>query len=319
MNILVTGSAGFIGSHLCEKLLTLSHTVIGIDNFDPFYSQEIKENNLALARQHPNFRFYKIDITNKAELFAIPEEIHVVIHLAAKAGVLPSIKDPAGYLNTNVVGTQNLLDLMKERGVKKYIFASSSSVYGNNPHIPFSEADAVDNPISPYASTKKASELINYTYHYLYNIDCLNLRFFTVYGPRQRPDLAIHKFFKLISAGQPIPIYGDGSSARDYTFVYDTVDGIVRALDYIRQRDKIYDIINLGNNKPVKLQDLVNTIFEVLDKEPNVNYLPMQPGDVDITYADISKANKLLGYNPQTTLKEGLLHFKHWLLAEALI
>jgi len=163
MNILVTGSAGFIGSHLCEKLLALSHTVIGIDNFDPFYSREIKENNLVQARQHANFRFYKIDITNKAELFAIPEEIHVVIHLAAKAGVLPSIKDPAGYLNTNVVGTQNLLDLMKERGVKKYIFASSSSVYGNNPRIPFSEADAVDNPISPYASTKKASELINYT------------------------------------------------------------------------------------------------------------------------------------------------------------
>jgi nucleoside-diphosphate-sugar epimerase len=317
MNILVTGSAGFIGSHLCEKLLSLSHKVIGIDNFDPFYSQQIKEKNLMLARQLANFKFYKIDITEKEQLFSLPEPVEAIIHLAAKAGVLPSIQDPGGYLTANIVGTQNLLDFMKERGVKKYIFASSSSVYGNNLRTPFSEADAVDYPISPYASTKKAGELINHTYHYLYNIDILNLRFFTVYGPRQRPDLAIHKFFKLISAGQPVPVYGDGSTARDYTFVHDTVDGIIRALDYLQQREKVYDTINLGNNKPVKLKELVRTIFEVLEKEPDVKYLPMQPGDVDITYADISKAKRLLGYNPQTTLKEGLLQFRQWLQESA--
>ena len=313
MNILVTGAAGFIGSHLGEKLLKEGYKVIGVDNFDSFYAREIKEKNLEGLRKSPDYTFYQLDLKQKNGFDQIKEQIDAVIHLAAKAGVLPSIKDPQGYLATNVGGTQNLLEFMQQRKINKFLFASSSSVYGNNRKVPFSETDLVDNPISPYAFSKKACELLNYTYHYLYKIDVLNLRFFTVYGPRQRPDLAIHKFFNLIKSDTPIPIYGDGSTARDYTFVKDTVQGIMNALHYLESHSNVYETLNLGNSKPVKLLDLVSAIYTVLNKEPNLIFKPMQPGDVDITFADISKAKKLIGYEPQVTLEEGLRKFNEWL------
>lgn len=309
--ILITGCAGFIGSHLAERLLDKGHTVIGIDNFDPFYDRVVKEGNLSHFAEHDNFEFYEIDIANKRSLKALPVP-DVVIHLAAKAGVLPSLKDPAGYINANIVGTNNLLEFMKGNEVGKLVFASSSSVYGNTPEMPFKETGFVDRPISPYAFTKRSCELMNYNYHHLYNFDILNLRLFTVYGPRQRPDLAIHKFINLIRQGKPIDMYGDGSTSRDYTFVFDTVTGLEAALEYVMNNERVYEIVNLGNNHPVKLIDLINTIYELMNEKPNINPMPMQPGDVDITYADISKAQKLLGYNPSTTIKEGLSSFIKW-------
>lgn len=312
--IVVTGAAGFIGSHLCELLLDENHSVIAVDNFDPFYDRAEKERNLAILNKKPGwFRFYSINIESGQELSSIDNgPIDCVIHLAAKAGVQPSLKDPAGYVRTNIAGTQNILDFMKERDIHKYIFASSSSVYGNNKKIPFSETDDVNNPISPYASTKKSGELLAYTYHHLYNLDVVNLRFFTVYGPRQRPDLAIHKFFKLIHDNKPITIYGDGSTARDYTFIADTVSGIFSAFNYVMNNRNVFEIINLGNNKPVQLLHLVESIYQVIGKEPSLQYLPMQPGDVNITYADISKANRLLHYQPRIGLMEGLRLFNDW-------
>lgn len=310
--ILITGVAGFIGSHLSEALLNMGHRVIGVDNFDNFYSQQIKLNNLSYSQTTERFKFYQIDIRYMAQLRTIKEDVDAVVHLAAKAGVLPSLKDPQGYINTNITGTQNVLTFLQERGIKKYVFASSSSIYGNNKKTPFSENDNVDYPISPYAFTKKSNELMNFTFHHLYNIDTLNLRFFTVFGPRQRPDLAIHKFIKMIREDQPVTIYGDGSTARDYTFVADTVKGIVAALAYVAAHTGVYETINIGNSSPVKLIDLVNTLYEVMDKEPQLVYLPMQPGDVNITYADISKARKLLGYEPDISLVTGLRSFAEW-------
>jgi UDP-glucuronate 4-epimerase len=310
--ILLTGAAGFIGSHLSEALINMGHQVIGVDNFDSFYPQRVKLNNLAYSQTTSKFKFYQVDLRYMDQLRTITEPVDAVIHLAAKAGVLPSLKDPQEYINSNIIGTQHVLLFMQERGIKKYVFASSSSVYGNNKKIPFSETDNVDRPISPYAFTKKSNELMNFTFHKLYNIDTINLRFFTVYGPRQRPDLAIHKFIKMIKEDKPVTIYGDGSTARDYTFVADTVKGVVAALEYVFANTGVYEIVNLGNNSPVKLIDLVNTIYKVLDKEPNLVYLPMQPGDVDITYADISKAQKLLGYFPDTSLEIGIRSFTEW-------
>lgn len=312
MNILVSGAAGFIGSHLCEKLLDKGNRVTGIDNFDNLYSRDIKEENLQNLLLHPNFIFNEINLENFNDLITLESSFDCVLHLAAKAGVLPSIKDPSGYLTTNVMGTQNLLDFMKMRGISKLVFASSSSVYGNNKTIPFKESDPVDQPISPYAFSKKSCELLNHTYHHLFNIDVINLRFFTVYGPRQRPDLAIHKFFKLIYSGQAITIYGDGSTARDYTYVSDTVQGIVNAVDYITNSTNVFEVINLGNHSPVKLTDLVSSIYSVTERQPNLIYIPMQPGDVDYTYADITKAENLLNYFPKTSLRQGLQKFDDW-------
>lgn len=312
MNILVTGAAGFIGSHLCETLLQSGFTVTGIDNFDPFYARAVKEANLMQLKQQAGFEFLEMDIESREGLKGLTASFDCVIHLAAKAGVLPSISKPQAYLNTNVQGTQNLLEFMKTANIRKYVFASSSSVYGNNKKIPFSEADSVDFPISPYAFTKKSAELLNHTYHHLYGLDIVNLRFFTVYGPRQRPDLAIHKFFKLIKEGRPVTMYGDGSTARDYTFVADTVQGIFQALQFVLHNTSIYEIFNLGNNHPVKLIDLVKHIYRVAGVEPAIEYLPAQPGDVDVTYADISKAKERLGYQPQTDLPDGLQAFYEW-------
>lgn len=311
VTILVTGCAGFIGSHVCTLLLNKGFKVIGVDNFDPFYSPSIKESNLAAFKQHPSFCFYKMDIAKGLD--AITEkDIKAVIHLAAKAGVRPSIEDPAGYIKVNIVGTQKVHDFMQARLINKLVFASSSSVYGNNKKMPFSEDDNVDNPISPYAYTKKTGELMNYTLHHLYKVDVINLRFFTVYGPGQRPDLAIHKFVERISKGEPLVLFGNGETARDYTYVDDTVAGIYSALQYCLQNSRIYTTINLGNNKPVKLNELVDIIYDAMGKEKNIIHEAMQPGDVDITFADISKAGQLLNYKPATDMKTGIKNFIAW-------
>ena len=311
--ILITGCAGFIGSHLSEKLLDLNYQVVGIDNFDPFYDVNIKKSNLQHFINHPNFNFIEVDIANKEQFEKLfPENIDLVVHLAAKAGVRPSIEDPSGYIRANITATQNVLDAMKDKDIRKLAFASSSSVYGNTKATPFTEDMDVSKPISPYAATKKAGELINYTHHHLYQTDIINMRFFTVFGPRQRPDLAIHKFTKLIRLGQAITLFGDGSTARDYTYISDTINGIVGAIDYLFTHNSVYEIVNLGNNQPVKLSKMVETIYEVCGVKPDINYQTMQPGDVDITYADISKATQLFGYQPEYNFKEGVKKFVEW-------
>lgn len=311
--ILITGCAGFIGSHLSEKLLDLNYQVVGIDNFDPFYDVNIKKSNLQHFINHPNFNFIEVDIANKEQFEKLfPENIDLVVHLAAKAGVRPSIEDPSGYIRANITATQNVLDAMKDKDIRKLAFASSSSVYGNTKATPFTEDMDVSKPISPYAATKKAGELINYTHHHLYQTDIINMRFFTVFGPRQRPDLAIHKFTKLIRLGQAITLFGDGSTARDYTYISDTINGIVGAIDYLFTHNSVYEIVNLGNNQPVKLSKMVETIYEVCGEKPDINYQAMQPGDVDITYADISKATQLFGYQPEYNFKEGVKKFVEW-------
>jgi UDP-glucuronate 4-epimerase len=311
--ILVTGCAGFIGSHLSEKLLSKGFQVIGIDNFDPFYDIRIKQRNLSGFLNHPDFEFIEVDLADKVALKAVfPSAIDLIVHLAGKAGVRPSIEDPSGYIRANIIATQNILDTMKESGIKKMAFASSSSVYGNSKEIPFSERMDVSNPISPYAATKKACELINYTYHHLFEVDIINMRFFTVFGPRQRPDLAIHKFTKLIRAGEPVPMFGDGTTARDYTYIEDTLQGITGAIDYLFSHKNVYETVNLGNNSPVSLNDMIAAIYEATEEEPNISQLPMQPGDVDITYADITKAQKLFGYQPHYDFKEGIRQFVKW-------
>ena len=313
MKILITGAAGFIGSHLSEKLLSLGHSVTGIDNFDPFYAKSVKQSNLEKSLQSVNYRFFPCDLSEIKNTFTGKEfEFDLVIHLAAKAGVRPSIENPHSYIETNILGTFHVLEWMKNSACRKMIFASSSSVYGNNKKIPFHESDSVDQPISPYAFTKKSCELINYNYFHLYNLSIINLRFFTVYGPRQRPDLAIHKFFDLIYNEKPIQLFGDGKTGRDYTFVNDTVQGICSSVDRITSGQKLFETYNLGNSKPVLLKDLIEDIENVIGKKAIRNYLPMQDGDVDLTFADITQAKQMLGYSPSTPLREGLLKFKEW-------
>jgi nucleoside-diphosphate-sugar epimerase len=309
--ILVTGAAGFIGSHLCESLLEQGHTVYGIDNFDPFYDRKIKERNIESFRNHERFGFFELDLTELDKLQRIPP-FELVVHLAGKAGVRPSIEAPQSYIDANITATLNVLELCRSKGCSKMAFASSSSIYGNSKHIPFVEEGVEYEPISPYAFSKRSCELMNHTYHHLYNIDILNLRFFTVYGPRQRPDLAIHKFTRLMSEGDSIPMFGDGSTSRDYTFVSDTISGINGAISYLRDHDGVFEIVNLGNNQPVKLSDLIQSIGKALDVDPIIDQKPMQPGDVDITYASIEKAKKLFGYSPKTTIEEGLTSFVKW-------
>lgn len=311
-SIVVTGAAGFIGSHLCEALLSAGHTVTGIDNFDLFYDRSVKEQNLSVSLQHPNFSFIEGDAGNKKILESISMMVDTVVHLAAKAGVQPSLNNAAGYIHSNIQVTNVLLEWMKEKGIKKLVFASSSSVYGNNAKVPFEEEDMVAEPISPYAFTKRSCELMNYTYHHLYKLDVINLRFFTVYGERQRPDLAIHKFVKLLQEGRAITLYGDGKSSRDYTYYADTVKGIVSAIQYISGHSGVFETINLGNNKPVYLIDLINTIADVMQIQPTIIYEEMKPGDVNITYANINKANQLLGYAPSTSVRTGIENFIAW-------
>lgn len=315
-SVLVTGAAGFIGSHLCEALLLDGYQVTGIDNFDPFYPRNFKEENLKKARSFPLFHFMDGDAGNQSLLGSIPHPIDMVVHLAAKPGVLPSIKDPAAYIQANVVVTNNILEWMKTKGMKKMVFASSSSVYGNNAKIPFEETDGVNEPISPYAFTKRSCELMNYTYHSLYGFDIINLRFFTVYGERQRPDLAIYKFVKNIYNRQPIPVYGDGSTSRDYTYYADTVQGIISAIEYNMSHSNVWQTFNLGNHQPVNLLTLIQTIGKVSGIEPVLVYEDMKPGDVQITYADITKAQAALNYHPMTNLESGLRQFITWFQSE---
>ena len=310
MKVLVTGTAGFIGSHLCEALLARDCQVVGLDNFDEFYDPAVKHDNIGPCLESKNFKLVKGDIRDAPLLESLLRggDTDVVVHLAAKAGVRPSIADPLGYQDVNVAGTACLLEAARKHKLNKFIFASSSSVYGNNEKIPFAESDNVDFPISPYAATKKAGELLCHTYCHLFGIDLTCLRFFTVYGPRQRPDLAIHKFTRLIEAGQPIPIFGDGSMSRDYTYIDDTISGVLAAIE----RCKGYHIYNLGESQPIVLRDLVAAIEQALGKTATIDRQPLQPGDVNRTFADISLARKELGYNPSTDLANGLESFVSW-------
>ena len=310
-HILITGGAGFIGSSLAEQLLHDGYQVTAIDNFDPFYDENIKKRNLANIINHPSFQLLEVDICNMDEIKNhINDDFDIIVHLAAKAGVHASIKTPVACQQANVMGTQHMLEFAKDRGIKQFVFASSSSVYGVNPNVPWKEADQHMMPISPYASSKLSCELLGHVYTHLYGIRFIALRFFTVYGPRQRPDLAIHKFAKKIKNGEAIPVFGDGSTRRDYTYINDVLSGVRAAMDY---SDSEYEIINLGNHKTVSLNEMVSTIEEVFEKEAIINRLPMQLGDVPQTYADISKAKRLLNYQPSTTFKEGITQFRTWM------
>jgi UDP-glucuronate 4-epimerase len=312
MTILVTGAAGFIGSHVVDALLARGREVIGFDNFDSFYARETKELNLEWARHHDRFRLVEGDIRDEAALATLPR-VDAVIHLAARAGVRPSIEQPALYSDVNLMGTTRLLQFAKDRSIGSFVFASSSSVYGNNRKVPFSEDDRVDHPISPYAATKKAGELLCHTTTHLYGITTVCLRFFTAYGPRQRPDLAIHKFARLIRSGSQIPMFGDGSTSRDYTYVSDIVDGVVKAVEWAGARPGAHEVVNLGESRTIKLSDMIRMIGEEMGVEPEVLTLQTQPGDVNRTFADISKARRLLGYDPQVAFREGLRRFVEWL------
>jgi UDP-glucuronate 4-epimerase len=313
MKILLTGAAGFIGSHFAETLLREGHEVISIDNLNPFYDPAIKERNLREIKKRfgsEQFTDLRGDIRNTDFIHDVFKTYHPeeVVHLAAMAGVRPSIADPVTYQEVNIRGTMNLLEAMKKYEVSRMIFASSSSVYGNNPEVPFAEDDFVDHPISPYAATKKAGELICYTYHHLYQFTVVALRFFTVYGPRQRPEMAIHKFTRLIDEGHPVPMFGDGTSKRDYTYI----DDIIYGMKKVRKIDSGFHLYNLGESHTTALIDLIHLIEKTLGKQANIQRLPLQPGDVNITYADISRARRELGYDPHTTMEEGIRKFVEW-------
>lgn len=315
---LVTGAAGFIGSHLTERLLARGDRVIGVDNFDPFYDPAEKRRNLAAALAQPDFRLVETDCAEINHLEAALGDVNfdAVVHLAAKAGVRPSILDPLGYARANLTGTQAMLELARRRGVRRFIFASSSSVYGNNPKVPFAEADPVEHPISPYAATKRAGELLCHTYHHLHEMSVIALRFFTVYGPRQRPDLAIRKFTTLMLRGEPIPFYGDGSTERDYTWIDDILQGVVAAIDRTDGAQREFQILNLGESQTTTLARLVALIGESLGIEPRLTRLPLQPGDVQRTFADITQAREFLGYAPTTPVEEGIPRFVEWMRQE---
>lgn len=313
--ILITGGAGFVGSNLVDSLIKDPQIKITcLDNFDPFYDPEVKKNNIKLHLKNPNYKLVEADIRNINQLKTkLTDHYDIIIHLAAKVGVKPSISNPVTYTEVNVNGTQNMLELARELKCKKFILASSSSVYGVNPHIPWNEEDHVLLPISPYAATKISGELLGHVYSHLFDFQFIGLRLFTVYGPRQRPDLVIHKFTKLIFEDKPINIYGNGKTKRDYTYVDDIVSGIISALDYSGSQ---YEIINLGNNKPVELAQLIVLLEEVLGKKATINKLPEQRGDVPQTYADIGKAKSLLEYCPKTDLVSGLKKFADWFREE---
>ena len=311
MQILITGGAGFIGSTLADKLLSEGKKIIVIDNFNDYYSPALKEANVKVNENNPNYKLYRGDICDRklvAEIFS-KNQIDCVVHIAARAGVRPSLEDPLEYIRSNIDGTINILENMKKYEIKKMVFASSSSVYGNCKAEKFSEDLKVTEPISPYAATKSACEQFLYTYSKLYGINSVCLRFFTVYGPKQRPDLAIRKFIELIEQDKPIPVYGDGTTMRDYTYIEDIISGICSAIEYNKTP---YEIINLGGGSPVTLNEMISTIEEILGKKAEINRLPMQPGDVNKTVSDITKARKLLNYNPQTSFKEGIRKFVEW-------
>jgi len=311
---LITGGAGFIGSSLSERLIKEGNRVVAIDNFCDFYNPTIKENNVKELIKNSNFKLYRNDIRDRESVKKIFEEnnIDIVMHLAAMAGVRPSIENPVLYQEVNCMGTQNILEEMKAHNVKNLVMASSSSVYGNCKEVPFKENMIVDFAISPYAATKKANEVMTHVYHKLFDMNVIMLRFFTVYGPKQRPDLAINKFTRLMLEDKEIPMFGDGTTSRDYTYIDDIVDGIIRSCNYVENNNDVYEILNLGNSSPVSLKEMINTIGQAIGVEPKIKQLPMQPGDVDRTFADISKAKKLIGYNPKTSFKEGIERFIKW-------
>ena len=310
--LLITGGAGFIGSHLVDRLLAtdIEHVTV-VDDFNDFYEPEIKRNNIRHHLEDPRYQLAEADIRDRAALEQVlaKNQFDCIVHLAARAGVRPSLTQPQLYNETNVNGTLNLLEFARQRDVKQFVFGSSSSVYGINAKVPFSEDDPIRQPISPYAATKGAGELLCHTYSHLYGIRCICLRFFTVYGPRQRPDLAIHKFARLISEGKPIPVFGDGTTRRDYTYVDDIIDGVVAAINYDKSN---YEVINLGESRTVELRGLIALLEKELDAHAVIDRQPPQPGDVPQTFADITRARQLLGYNPQTQIEDGLRRFVDW-------
>ncbi len=310
--ILVTGGAGFIGSHLCERLLSNGVKVICLDNFDSFYDPNIKIKNVeGIGKKFPDlFELVTGDIRNPEHLKGAFQKnrIDFVVHLAARAGVRPSIADPLLYQDVNIRGTIILLETCKENGIKKFIFASSSSVYGENQRVPFTEKDLDIQPISPYGATKRAGELLCYSYHHLYGMNIACLRIFTAYGPRQRPEMAIHKFTRLIEQGEKIPMYGDGFSRRDYTYIDDLIDGILSVIHH----HKGFEIYNLGESQTTSLKELIRLIEESFGKKANIEMLESQPGDVSVTYADITKAERMLKYQPRVKMEEGIRRFVEW-------
>jgi len=311
-NILVTGGAGFIGSHLVDGLLDDGESRITvIDDFNDFYDPAIKSNNVQPQLDNPNYSLFRIDIRDKTALETVFESARFdcIVHLAARAGVRPSLEQPLLYAETNIRGTLNLLELARAHGIKRFVFGSSSSVYGINAKVPFCEDDPIRQPISPYAATKAAGELLCHTYSHLYGIRCVCLRFFTVYGPRQRPDLAIHKFARLITEGKTIPVFGDGTTRRDYTYIDDIIAGVRAAIDY---ESSDYEVINLGESRTVELRELIELLEKTLGIEAKIDRQPLQPGDVPQTFADVTKARRLLAYNPQTQIEDGIKKFVDW-------
>ena len=312
---LVTGGAGFIGSHLVDLLLEEGWRVTVADNFDAFYDPIVKRQNVRRHALWPTYRLLEVDVRDADALESgIQESLDVIVHLAARAGVRPSIADPLLYQDVNVHGTQQMLEFARRRGVRQFVFASSSSVYGVNPNVPWREDDHVLLPISPYASTKVSGELLGHVYSHLFGIRFVALRFFTVYGPRQRPDLAIHSFARRMLAGERLGLFGDGRSSRDYTYVADVVAGVRAAMDYDRSP---YEVINLGNSRTVTLGALVSTLEGILGVRAAIDWLPEQPGDVPCTWANTDKAERLLGYRPSTRIEDGLARFAGWLAGEA--
>jgi UDP-glucuronate 4-epimerase len=311
-NILVTGGAGFIGSHLVDRLLAEGGwQVTVVDDFNDFYDPSIKRANIRAHQQNERYRLVEADIRERRQLEPAFAETNFdcLVHLAARAGVRPSLGHPGLYCETNINGTLNLLELARAQGVRQFIFGSSSSVYGINSQVPFSEDHPIFNPISPYAATKAAGELLCHTYAHLYDMRIVCLRFFTVYGARQRPDLAIHKFSKLISSGKPIPVFGDGTTRRDYTYIDDIIAGVRAAIDYEQSK---YEIINLGESRTVELLELISLLENALHRQAEIDWQSPQPGDVPQTFADVTKAGRLLGYRPQTQIEEGIRRFVEW-------
>ncbi len=315
MKILVTGAAGFIGSHLCEALLKAGHAVTGVDNFDPYYDRRIKERNLSASLSGEGFTFLDLDLRDAAATSSLlAQGWECVVHLAGRGGVRRSIAEPRAYLEINYGATLNVLEGMREAGTKKLVFASTSSIYGNSPRVPFREDDSADRPMSPYSATKKACEVLCYTYHHLYGMDVWALRFFTVYGPRQRPDMAIHRFVRAISRRESIERFGDGSTHRDYTYIDDIVAGVVRAMERVTG----YEIINIGGAATTSLSHLIVTLERLLGTEALIVEKPIPPGDVLLTEADTSKAARLLDFEPRVGLDEGLKRFINWYQEEHL-
>ena len=312
MRVLVTGLAGFLGSHVGEALVARGDEVVGLDNFDAFYDRAVKERNLTQLRGSSHVRFMEGDIRDRAALAEAMKGVDVVVHLAAKAGVRPSLLDPAAYVSTNIQGTTAVLEAAREANIRSVVFAGSSSVYGDSAPVPFREDFPATEPISPYAATKRACELLCSTFVHLYGMRIISLRFFTVYGPRQRPDLAIHKFTKIIASGQPVPMYGDGSAKRDHTYVDDIVQGVLAAIEWSRREGAAYEVANLGESRTIRLDRLIALIGESLGLTPKIERHPRQPGDVQRTCADVTRARELLGYRPTTNVEEGIPRFVRW-------